>query len=123
MSAGLLSSIGGSAAGGAASGAAGSALGSAAAGGAAGAAGGATGSSLASGLAAGAGGGGGGGSGGGGGWLGTGLFKNDQYNPAPNNTNPASGPVASQSAMPHAKAPSTPIALAMLQQLPLSSIV
>lgn len=106
MSAGLLSSLGGSAAGGAA-------------GGAAGAAGTGATSSLASGLASGA---AGGGSGGGGGWLGTGLFKNDQYNPAPNNTNPASGPVASQAAMPHGKAPSSPIALAMLQALPMSNL-
>lgn len=102
---------------GAASSALGSAAGAGAAGAASGAAGSAAGSSLASGLAA-----AGGSGGGGGGWLGTGLFKNDQYNPAPNNTNPAQGQVASQAAMPHHKVPSTPIALQMLQNLPMSTL-
>lgn len=122
MSAGLLSSIGGSAAGGAATGAATGAAGTAAGAGAAGAA-----SGLSTGAATGAGTGAsnaagalaGGGGGGKGGWLGTGLFGNDKYNPNPSSYAPETGSGQAQQAMPKPQT-TTPIALQLMQQLPIT---
>lgn len=54
-----------------------------------------------------------------GGWLGTGLFGNDQYNPNPSSYAPATGGQVAQAAKPKAQT-TTPIALQLMQQLPIT---
>lgn len=54
-----------------------------------------------------------------GGFLGTGMLGNDQYNPNPSSYAPQTGNQQAQAAMPKSKAAVKPIALQMLDSMPL----